>query len=756
MADAVAEVRPGATAQEQVFVASQWRLMWWRFRRHRLAVASGVVLLVFYVVTLFAPFFAVHDPTLSEAERTLMPPQKIHWFDGGRLRPHVFAVEGARDPRTFKRVYTEDKSRKYPVRLLARGFPYKLLWIFPTDVHLLGAPGAAAPTLFLLGADVQGRDLWSRVVYGTQVSMSIGLVGVTLSLFLGILLGGISGFYGGVVDSVIQRAIEIIRSIPAIPFWMGLAAFLPRDWSVLQIYFAITIIISVLGWTGLARVVRGRFLALRDEDFVTAAQLSGASRTKTIFRYMLPSFYSHIIAEITLSIPQMIISETALSFLGLGIRPPAVSYGTLLQAAQNVQTVALTPWLMFPAIPVIVAVLAFNFLGDGVRDAADPYSQHASTRRKGGDRRRRLIARAGTSGAADGSHARPSAAAGAPPILQVRDLHTHFPVDEGTVVAVDGASFDVPAGKTLGIVGESGCGKSVTARSVLRILDRPGEIVAGEILFRRAPGNGQGEILDLAALDADGEQMRAIRGGEIALVFQEPMASFSPVHTVNAQLLEAIRLHRPEAGKEEARAIGIEALRQVHIPNPEQRIDSYASELSGGLRQRAMIAIALSCRPSLLIADEPTTALDVTTQAQILDLIRELQGEHGMAIMLITHDMGVIAEMADEVVVMYLGRVVESAPVDDIFHNPKHPYTQALHRSIPSITAPTGQELDSIAGTVPHPNERPSGCPFHPRCPSFIPDTCDRSVPELLPVAPGHGASCFLNPTHQDTPVGTR
>ena len=754
MADAPATIRSGSAAQEQVFVASQWRLMWWRFRRHRLAVVSGVVLLAFYVVTLFAPFFAVHDPTLSEAERTLMPPQKIHWLDGGRLRPHVFAVEGARDPRTFKRVYTEDKDRKYPVRLFTRGFPYKLLWIFPTDIHLLGAPDAAAPTLFLLGADVQGRDLYSRVVYGTQVSMSIGLVGVSLSLFLGILLGGISGFYGGVVDSVIQRAIEIIRSIPAIPFWMGLAAFLPRDWSVLQIYFAITIIISVLGWTGLARVVRGRFLALRDEDFVTAAQLSGASRTKTIFRYMLPSFYSHIIAEITLSIPQMIISETALSFLGLGIRPPAVSYGTLLQAAQNVQTVALTPWLMIPAVPVIIAVLAFNFLGDGVRDAADPYSQHASTRRKGRERGRRLSARAGTSGPEAAAPAQqPAGVRPILPILQVRDLHTHFPVDEGTVVAVDGASFDVPAGKTLGIVGESGCGKSVTARSVLRILDRPGEIVAGQILFRRAAGNGHAEILDLAALETDGDQMRAIRGGEIALVFQEPMASFSPVHTVNAQLLEAIRLHRPDAGKEEARAIGIEALRQVHIPNPEQRIDSYAFELSGGLRQRAMIAIALSCRPSLLIADEPTTALDVTTQAQILDLIRELQGEHGMAIMLITHDMGVIAEMADEVVVMYLGRVVENAPVDDIFHNPRHPYTQALHRSIPSITAPTGKELDSIAGTVPHPNERPPGCPFHPRCPAFMPDTCDRAVPELLPVAAGHGASCFL---HQDAPVSAR
>jgi peptide/nickel transport system ATP-binding protein len=329
------------------------------------------------------------------------------------------------------------------------------------------------------------------------------------------------------------------------------------------------------------------------------------------------------------------------------------------------------------------------------------------------------------------------------PLLSVRDLETHFVLDEGTVIALDGVSFDVNPGKTLGIVGESGCGKSVTARSILGIVDRPGRIVGGEIWFRANNGDGKEKLLDLAKLDPDGTEIRGIRGAEIALVFQEPMASFSPVHTIGTQLTEAIRLHRGVT-KKEARRLGIEALRAVGIPSPDQRIDAYAFELSGGLRQRAMIAIALSCDPSLLIADEPTTALDVTTQAQILDLLRQLQQRHHMAIILITHDLGVVAEMADEVVVMYLGRVAERASVDDIFHAPKHPYTKALLASIPSITAESGEKLATIAGSVPHPHNRPQGCPFHPRCPAFMPGVCDRAAPLPVSVGEAHEVSCFL------------
>lgn len=332
------------------------------------------------------------------------------------------------------------------------------------------------------------------------------------------------------------------------------------------------------------------------------------------------------------------------------------------------------------------------------------------------------------------------------PLLSVRHLKTHFPLDEGLVVAVDDVSFDLYAGQTLGIVGESGCGKSVTARSILGILDRPGHIVEGEILFRRRRNGAvprHDEVVDLATFDPNGEAMRSIRGGEIALVFQEPMTSFSPVHTIGNQLVETIMLHRTVT-KKEAHAMAIESLRQVGISAPKQRIDEYSFQLSGGLRQRAMIAMALSCQPSILIADEPTTALDVTTQAQILDLMRTLQRTFGMAIMLITHDLGVIAEMADHVIVMYLGQVVESAPADEIFHAAKHPYTQALLQSIPRLQSTSRAQLATITGTVPHPYARPPGCPFHPRCLAFMEGICDVQEPTVSMVEPNHTVCCFL------------
>ena len=330
------------------------------------------------------------------------------------------------------------------------------------------------------------------------------------------------------------------------------------------------------------------------------------------------------------------------------------------------------------------------------------------------------------------------------PLLSVRDLATHFPLDEGNVVAVDGVSFDLYEGQTLGIVGESGCGKSVTALSIMMALSRPGRIVDGRILYRKRDGNdGPDEVIDLASLEPSGKEMRAIRGAEIGYIFQEPMTAFSPVHTVGNQLIEAIRLHR-DIDKKGARSLAIELLRQVEVPLAEQRLDSYSWELSGGLRQRVMIAAVMASSPRVLIADEPTTALDVTTQAQILDLMRSLQQQSGTAIIMITHDLGVIAEMADHVAVMYLGKVVESAPVDDIFHAPKHPYTKALLRSIPKIDTEAEGELATISGTVPHAYSRPEGCLFHPRCPEFMAGTCDALPPTLLPVSPNHDVSCFL------------
>jgi peptide/nickel transport system permease protein len=364
----------GAVAEERISVATQRQLMWWRFRKHRLAMLASAVVLLFYAAVALSGFLAYADPEVSEAQRGLIAPQPIYWFDDSGFHPHVIGLSGKRDPRTFKRVYEPDPSKKLPVTLFARGFDYKLLGIIPTDRHLIGVEGAPAEeNLFILGTDQEGRDVWSRLMYGTQTSLTVGLLSVVLSLVLGVLLGGVSGFYGGWIDTIIQRVIEILRSVPTIPLWMGLAAAMPKDWDIVRVYFAITLIISLIGWTELARVVRGRFLSLRQEDFVTAAELAGCSKRRIIFVHMVPLFLSHIIAATTLALPAMVISETSLSFLGLGLRPPAISWGVLLQEAQNVQTVAISPWLLLPAVPVIVVILAFNFLGDGLRDAADPY-----------------------------------------------------------------------------------------------------------------------------------------------------------------------------------------------------------------------------------------------------------------------------------------------------------------------------------------------------------------------------------------------
>jgi peptide/nickel transport system ATP-binding protein len=331
-------------------------------------------------------------------------------------------------------------------------------------------------------------------------------------------------------------------------------------------------------------------------------------------------------------------------------------------------------------------------------------------------------------------------------LLEVQDLYVSFPLDEGTVQAVHGVSMTMRRGQVLGVVGESGSGKTVTAQAILRIIPKPGRIDAGAILFHRARAaaadSQQTDVIDLTKLDPGGNEVRSLRGGEIAMIFQEPMASFSPVHTIGNQMMEAIQLHRDVTG-EEAREVAVDMLAKVGISNAERRVDQYAFEFSGGMRQRAMIATALSCNPSLLIADEPTTALDVTIQAQILDLMQKLREEIGTAIMFITHNLGVIAQIAEDVVVMYLGRVMEEGPTREIFHHPQHPYTLNLLRAIPHIGQPV-RRLTAIEGQLPSPFERPPGCPFHPRCKDMIPGRCDVEVPPLLQIGPNHATSCFL------------
>ncbi len=366
-------------AGEKVYVAPPWKLMWWRFRKHKMAMICAVVLIVFYFVAAFCEFVAPYDPNDAMIQYKQVPPTAIHIRDAqGQFHlPFVYQHDRTMDPNTLAITAVENTTKWYPVQLFVHGFEYKLFGVWQTDLHLYGLSPEAQDLqgIFILGTDRLGRDMLSRVAYGARLSLSMGMVSVFFSLVLGVVLGGISGYYGGGVDTLIQRVIEFIRTIPTIPLYMTLSAALPNDWPVERVYFGLTIILALVGWTWMARVVRGRFLAMREEDFVLAARLNGSSEMRIILRHMLPSFLSYIIAQLTLNIPNMILWETGLSFIGLGLRPPAISWGVLLQEAMNVRSLVLSPWVLTPGFAVVFAVLAFNFVGDGLRDAADPYAR---------------------------------------------------------------------------------------------------------------------------------------------------------------------------------------------------------------------------------------------------------------------------------------------------------------------------------------------------------------------------------------------
>ncbi|WP_338788184.1 ABC transporter permease [Metabacillus sp. FJAT-53654] len=369
------QVTDNKNLENEYEIASQWKLMWWKFKKHKLAIISAPILTLLLIISAFAEFLSPHVPLERFSDYKFAPPQTINFIDpetGFSFRPFVYDMKEEMNQETFRKTFQEDTSKKYPIHFFVEGEPYKLWGLIKMNTHFIGLKDADAP-FFLMGTDSLGRDLFTRILHGSRVSLSFAFLGIIFTVILGIILGGISGYFGGITDTVIQRIIDLLLCIPAIPLWMALAAALPADWSPIKIYFGMIMIFSIIGWTGLARVVRGKILSLREEDFTMAARLCGASHIRIITKHLIPSFASYIIISVTISIPATILGETSLSFLGLGLQAPVVSWGVLLGDSQKLENLAHHPWLLWPAAFIVVAVLVFNFLGDGLRDAADPY-----------------------------------------------------------------------------------------------------------------------------------------------------------------------------------------------------------------------------------------------------------------------------------------------------------------------------------------------------------------------------------------------
>jgi peptide/nickel transport system permease protein len=561
-----------------------------------------------------------------------------------------------------------------------------------------------------LGTDPLGRDIGSRLAFGARTSLQISFAAALLGALLGLVTGSIAGFFRGWVDTVLMRLGDIQLAFPFVLLAIAVLGVIPDRKPIHLI-----LVLGIPGWIVYARVVRSRVLAERDKDYVLAARALGASRLRTLVRYVLPSVWQVVPVIALLDLGFLVIIESTLSFLGFGITPPTPSWGSIL--ADGRQYMVITPWLpILPGIAITFTVLSINLAADGLADVLDPKLSR-------GTFRRRILRLAAPSREDDRDET--------PALLSVRDLRVDFPFGDHEIHAVRGVGFDLERGQTLGIAGESGSGKSVTALAIVQLIDSPGRVTGGSIVF-----DGR----DLTR--ASDRELAALRGRRIGMIFQNPTSSLNPVLTIGFQLVETLRAQL-RLSSAHARRRARDALRAVGIGDPERVLRRYPFQLSGGMNQRVMIAMAMASEPDLLIADEPSTALDVTTQAQILEQLREITQRSQTSLILITHDIAVVAEYADVVLVMYAGQVCEVGPVDAVVSDARHPYTQALLGALPRADAPPGTRLEAIPGEPPDPAEPVRGCPFAPRCPHVM-DVCRSVNPPPFDVGRGRTAACHL------------
>ena len=666
------------------------------------AVISLFCLAVLYTMMIFAEFFAPYSPNTSFEDKSYHPPN-IRFYQG-KIQAQEFRVTN-----TVTWKYARVRDHYASIKLLGKGEPYLLCGIIPARTRLFTTAPEDYP-VFLMGSDNLGRDMFSRIVYGSRVSLTIGFVATAISLALAGLAGGLSGFFGGFTDWSIMRTAEFLMLIPSLYLILFLRSLMANNMDPGQSYMMITLILSLVGWPGSARTIRGMVHSIKREDYILNAKLEMIPSITIIFKHIIPQLASILIVSVALSVPGFIMTETVLSYLGLGITDPAVSWGSLIKRdLSTISNLRAFPWLLSPLWFLLTVTLAFSYIGDALRDFFDPY--HAVFRRR--KKKGKLKAAPNSLSSAENQVANGEVVndnfTSSDSLLSISDLHVDFSILRGNarviVQAVRGVSFSLRRGETLGIVGESGSGKSVCTQAIPGLLPKNAG-VSGSVLY-----DGK-ELTNLGT-----EALREYRGKKIGMIFQEPGRSNDPLQNMGSVFWETFKNSEPGISREESNKRAAALLEETGLDNSAERLVNFPHQFSGGQLQRIGIALALAQGCELLIADEPTTALDLTIQKQIMELLKTLRRKRNVSIIFISHDIDLVAEISDRVMVMYGGLAMESAEAREITANPRHPYTKALLAASPRFGSHYSRErLLTIPGKVTDPSNPETGCPFAPRC----------------------------------------